>query len=173
MVLPQQQHLAVLSHSNHRTADAKGDDVTHVAKRVGRIGGPLVAVLSTMAMMTGVAHAGYLNGCTVPGANLYAAAGLAQGFGSVYCASNVSSMEVEVDLYELWTSDGNWHLMNSTTAGPTSPGNGRTLNAPPATASCKDSSQRDWKVIVTGYGDIGGTWFTDQKQLPGTLDCRA
>jgi hypothetical protein len=144
-----------------------------LAQRALRLSGTAVAVLAGAAATAAPASAGYLNGCTKPGVNLYASAGLAQGYGSMYCASNVKSMELEVDLYEHWTSDNAWHLMAARTIGPTSPGGGKTIGTQsPATAPCKDSSQRQWKVIASGYADIGGTWFADQSSLQETLNCR-
>jgi hypothetical protein len=81
-------------------------------------------------------------------------------------------MEVEVSLYEYWISDSRWHFEATTTAGPVSVGTGRTLKAPPATKPCLTTEHRDWKVIATGYGDINGTWYTDQQSTQETLDCR-
>ncbi len=148
-----------------------GSKATHKAIRLG---GAAVAVLAGAALMAAPASAGFLDGCTTPQATLYASAGLAQGFGSMYCASNVKSMELEVDLYEHWTSDNAWHFMPpARTVGPRSPGSGSTIGTQsPATVPCKDSSQRQWKVYVTGYAEIGNTWFADQTVAQETLPCR-
>jgi hypothetical protein len=132
----------------------------------------LVATAGVLLIASGAANASYLDGCQVPQVTLYAAAGLAQGFGSAYCASNVSSMEVEVDLYEYWISTSSWHLEDASTAGPVSVGSGRNLIAPAATAGCNTTDQRDWKVIATGYGTINGVLWSDQKSTEETLDCR-
>lgn len=142
--------------------------------RTLRFGGTAAAVLAGFAVTAAPASAGYLNGCTKPGVNMYLSAGQAQGFGSMYCASNVTSMELEVDLYELWTSDNTWHLMAARTVGPTSPGSsGKTIRTQnPAAVACKDSSRRTWKTISSGYADIGGTWFADQSTFQEALDCR-
>lgn len=147
--------------------------MTKTKKRITRVAAVLSATAASSLVATATASAGYLNGCNVPQSTLYAAAGLAQGFGSAYCAGNVSQMEVEVDLYEYWVNPPvGWHLEATTTAGPTSVGSGRTLKAPPATATCNSTLSRNWKVITTGYGDIGGTWYSDQNQVEETLDCR-
>ena len=147
--------------------------MTRTKKHIARAAAALSATAALSLVVVGTASAGYLNGCNVPQSTLYAAADMAQGFGSAYCAGNVSQMEVEVDLYEYWiTAPVGWHLEATTTAGPTSVGSGKTLKAPPATATCNTTQSRDWKVITTGYGDIGGTWYTDQDQVEENLDCR-
>jgi len=147
--------------------------MTKMKQMALRVAGPLAMVLVGFGVMAAPASAGYLSGCTKPGVNLYAAADLAQGFGSMYCASNVSSMELEVNLWEDWTSDGEWHDMATRTIGPTSPGKGKQIGTEsPATVPCKDSSKRNWKVVATGSADIGGVWWSDSSSLEEELSCR-
>ncbi len=139
---------------------------------MARVSASLVAAVGALLIASGSASAGFLDGCVKPGANVYNAGGLVYGQGSLYCARNVSSMEVEADLYEHWTSDGQWHLMATpATNGPTTK-TGRTILTPNTTAACKDSSSRQWQVIVSGWADINGTWYGVQNSAEETFPCR-
>lgn len=107
--------------------------------------------------------------CFVRATSLVKSTGNARAYGSNYCTSSqVIEQELFVNLYEHWNSDGQWHLMNTGSAGP-GPWN-KQLNAS-TYYFCRDTGNRSWRDLAQGYADVNGVWQGGQNELNKTLPC--